>query len=182
MNKVGTFALTKKNESNISVFSVLDILKEMNQTLHEDNAAYYTIPDSRETIAQLLFLYEISGGTKLFNWIDEDYSTLRLQVQLAKYNANMLSHDLKTIKTLGKNLFPNATIAIVGGAAEFAELNKKIVLGELKSISLSLLLISILLILVFNSFKTGLIGMIPNLAPMIVLGGWMDGWVIFICR
>lgn len=173
INNVGAFTLTKKNESNISVFSVLDILKEMNQTLHEDNVAHYTIPNSRETVAQLLFLYEISGGTKLFDWIDEDYSMLRLQVQLARYDANMLAEDLKTIKLLGKNLFPNAKVSIIGSAAEFAELNKKIVLGELKSISLSLLLISVLLVLVFSSLKTGLIGMIPNLAPMIVLGGWM---------
>ena len=52
-------------------------------------------------------------------------------------------------------------------------MNKKIVTGELKSLSVALLTIGVLLIVVFGSLKTGLIGMIPNISPLIVLGGYM---------
>jgi uncharacterized protein len=52
-------------------------------------------------------------------------------------------------------------------------LNKKIVTGELKSIFAAVIIIGILLIMVFASFKTGLIGMVPNVVPLIFLGGFM---------
>lgn len=173
LDTVGAFELTKKNETASTVFSILDIVKDMNQTLHGDSAAYYRVPDSRDLIAQLLFLYEISGGTKTFRWIDEDYSMLRAQVRIAKFDANEMVREQQTIYRLSKEWFPEATVSMVGSAAQFAELNKKIVSGELKSIFTALAVIGVLLILVFGSFKTGLIGMIPNLSPLIVLGGYM---------
>lgn len=171
--EVGKLELTKKNKTNVSVFSILDILKEMNLTLHGENPDYYKVPDSSDMIAQLLLLYEISGGTKLFRWIDQDYSMMRLQVQVEKFNANEVARELNKTKELGKELFPGAKVSIIGSVAEFAEMNKMIVLGELKSLGLSLLFISILLILVFGSFSTGLIGMVPNIFPLLVLGGYM---------
>lgn len=173
LDTVGKFELTKKNESASTVFSILDILKDMNQTVHSDDASYYRVPDSRELIAQLLFLYEISGGTKTFRWIDEDYSMLRAQVRVMKFDANEMVKEIDAINRIGKESFPGAEISIVGSAIQFAELNKKIVTGELKSLSVALLIIGVLLIIVFGSLKIGLIGMIPNFTPLIVLGGYM---------
>jgi len=173
LDTVGAFELTKKNKNTPAVFSILDILKEMNQTFNSDSSSYHKIPDSRELIAQLLFLYEISGGTKTFRWIDEDYSMLRAQVRIKKFNANEIVRELKTIKEIGRERLPGANVSIVGSAVQFAELNKKIVTGELNSISMALVIISVLLVLVFGSLKTGLIGMIPNVSPLIVIGGYM---------
>ena len=77
LDTVASFKLTKKNQDAASVFSIIDIIKEMNQTLHSDSVEYHVIPDNSDMIAQVLLLYEMSGGTKTFNWIDEDYSMLR---------------------------------------------------------------------------------------------------------
>ncbi len=173
LKEIGKFELTAKNKNNASIFSILDIIKDMNQTLNADKEEFYKIPSSKEMIAQLLFLYEMSGGTKLFKWIDEDYSILRAQIQMREFNANEIVKELAEVKRLGKELFPNAQVSIVGTAVQFAEMNSRIVTAELKSILISFLTISILLILVFSSFETGLIGMIPNLIPMAFIGGYM---------
>ena len=170
---VGKFELTKKNDKASSVFSILDIIKEMNMTLNSDKPEYYKVPDTRELVAQELLLYEISGGTKAFKWINEDYSMLRAQVQVMKFDANKIVRELKTVQEFGKKHFKGATITIVGSAVQFAELNKKIVTGELKSVIWALIIIGVLLIIVFSSIKTGLIGMIPNLMPLIFIGGYM---------
>ncbi|MGD8782523.1 MAG: MMPL family transporter [Ignavibacteria bacterium] len=173
VDTLSAFKLTKKNESASTVFSILDIIKDMNQTFHSDSATYYRVPDNRELIAQLLFLYEISGGTKTFRWIDEDFSMLRAQVRISKYETNEIVREMNTIHKIGRENFPGAKISIVGSAIQFAELNKKIVTGELKSLLAALVTISVLLIIVFSSFKTGLIGMLPNISPLIVIGGYM---------
>lgn len=173
VDSVSQFSLTKKVKNNTSIFSILDIIKEMNQTLHSDSTAYHCIPDTKEEIAQILLLYEMSGGTKTFNWIDEDYSMMRVQVPMYKFHAKGIAENLKSARRITAALFPNATTTIVGSAAEFAEIAIKIVAGELKSVLLSIIIISILLILVFASFKTGLIGLIPNLAPLLAIGAYL---------
>ena len=106
LDTVGTFELTKKNESASAVFSILDILKDINQTFHSDSAPYYRVPDSRALIAQLLFLYELSGGTKTFRWIDEDYSMLRAQVRIMKFDANEMVDEINTIRRIARERFP----------------------------------------------------------------------------
>ncbi len=173
VDSISHFELTKKVKNNTSVFSILDIIKEMNQTLHSDSVQYHRIPDTREEIAQILLLYEMSGGTKSFNWIDEEYSMMRVQVPMYKFQAKEIPVELNTVRRISKDLFPKATTTIVGSAVQFAEIAVKIIAGELKSVILSLIIISILLILVFASVKTGLIGLIPNLAPMLVIGAYL---------
>ncbi|PID94228.1 MAG: hypothetical protein CSA95_04110 [Bacteroidetes bacterium] len=173
VDSISHFELTKKVTNNSPIFSLLDIIKEMNQTLHSDSIAYHCVPNTREEIAQILLLYEMSGGTKSFNWMDEEYSMTRVQVPLYKFQAKEIPVELGAIKRISKRLFPQATITVVGSAVQFAEIALKIVAGELKSVILSLIVISILLILVFSSIKTGLIGLIPNLAPMLVIGAYL---------
>jgi hypothetical protein len=173
LDTISTFELTQKHAGAARVFSVLDIVKDMNQTFHGDSVAYFRVPDSRDLIAQLLFLYEISGGTKTFNWIDEDYRMLQAQVQVNKFSANQIVEELDRIRAVGEKELPGAKIAVVGSAVQFAELNGKIVRAELKSVFTALAIIGILLVLVFGSLGTGLVGMIPNVAPLAVLGGFM---------
>ena len=169
---IGTFRLTKMNNGVPKIFSILDIVKEMNQTMHSDDPAFYTIPDDEDLLAQLLFLYEISGGQTL-RWVDEEFRTLRMAIDVASYDANELAVNMKTIEQTCAELFPQADCHLIGAAVQFAELNNKIVFGELYSFLTSLVAIAILMMLVFGSVKMGLIGLIPNIFPVLVIGAIM---------
>ena len=169
---IGTFRLTKLNNGVPKIFSILDVVKEMNQTMHSDDPAFYTIPDDEELLAQLLFLYEISGG-QTSRWVDEEFRTLRMAIDVASYDANELAANMQTIEQTCAELFPQADCYLIGSAVQFAELNNKIVFGELYSFLTSLVAIAILMILVFGSVKMGLIGLIPNIFPVIVIGAIM---------
>ena len=169
---IGTFRLTKMNNGVPKIFSILDIVKEMNQTMHSDDPAFYTITDDEDLLAQLLFLYEISGG-QTSRWVDEEFRTLRMSIDVASYDANELAANLKTIEQTCAELFPQADCHLIGAAVQFAELNNKIVFGELYSFFTSLVAIAILMMLVFGSVKMGLIGLIPNIFPVLVIGAIM---------
>ena len=169
---IGTFRLTKLNNGVPKIFSILDVVKEMNQTMHADDPAFYTIPDDEDLLAQLLFLYEISGG-QTSRWVDEEFRTLRMAVDVASYDANELASNMKIIEQTCAQLFPHADCHLIGAAVQFAELNNKIVFGELYSFLTSLVAIAILMMLVFGSVKMGLIGLIPNIFPVIVIGAIM---------
>lgn len=172
-SKLGTLSMTKVSGKRPRVSSVSETVKEMNRTLNSDSKEFYTIPDDEELLSQELFLYEISGGEDLYNQITEDFSTTYLEVQMKDYDATKIASEIQKAKSFAKELFPDANCAIVGEVANFAEMNGKLVWGELKSFAVSFLLILILMILAFGSVRTGLIGMVPNIAPVILIGGVM---------
>jgi predicted RND superfamily exporter protein len=170
---LGALDLTKVSGSRARVSSVTEIVKEMYRTLNGDDPAFYTIPDDPDLLAQILFLYEISGGGDLFNRISEDFSTAALTVELTGYDGNRIAKTVKDAEAAARARFPDGNAVVVGMIAGFAEMNNKVVYGELKSFAGSFLIIFILLVLVFGSVWTALIGMIPNIAPVIIIGGIM---------
>lgn len=177
LENCAAFPLTKKSPSGVpKIFSVLDIIKDMNQTLNGDNPEFYHIPDNQALIAQILFLYELSGGSKTYQWVDEEYSVLRAQVELPRFESTEISRELQELISMGETLFPDAEFAIVGGAVRFAEMNNRMVGAELTSFLIALLVITILLAVVFGSIKTGLIGLIPNISPVLIIGGIMGAF------
>ncbi|MDR2069572.1 MAG: MMPL family transporter [Spirochaetaceae bacterium] len=170
---LGGLDFTKVSGTRPRVSGVTEIVKEMNRTLNGDDPASYAVPDDPDLLAQLLFLYEISGGEDLFNRVSEDFSSAVLTVELSGYDANRITKTIKDAEQAARARFPGGNTAVVGMIAGFVEMNHKVVYGELKSFAGSFLIIFILLALVFGSFPVALIGMIPNIAPVIIIGGIM---------
>ena len=170
-NKLGTLQLTKVSGEKPRVQSITSLVKEMNLTLNGDDSAFYKIPDEQDMLSQILFLYEISDADELFNWTDERYTTTYIHVDLAGYDAKKIVIDLDSAKSYAAQLFPHAKTSIVGEVTKYAEMNGKLVNGLLRSFGGSFVIITLLMIFAFGSVKAGLIGMIPNLAPVIVIGG-----------
>ena len=171
-DRLGALKLTKISGGKPRVTSACQMLKEINRMFNDDDLAFYALSDDDAVTAQNLVFYSDSFE----DWFDtesDDYGTTHIHVELAGYDANVIVSDIEGAKSSAKELFPDAKISIVGEVVEYAEMNHKLVSAELKSFSLSFVIIAVLLILAFSSLGTGLIGMIPNLAPVIVVGGVM---------
>ena len=169
---LGKLKLTKISGTKPRVTSGCQMMKEINRMFNSDQKEYYSVPDDDAVVAQNLVFY----APNFDDWFDiegDDYGTTRVHVELLGYDANIIVEDINAAKAAAARLFPDAKVSIVGEVVEYAEMNHKLVSAELKSFSFSLVVIAMLLILAFSSAKTGLIGMIPNLAPVIVVGGVM---------
>ena len=171
--KLGTLQLTKISGDKPRVQSVTRLVKEMNRTLNADSIEYYKIPDAQDMLTQLLFLYEISDPDALFERMDENYKMTYIHIELAGYDANKIVEDLDSAKSYGAQIFPDAKVSVVGEVVNYAEMNGKLVGGLLRSFGGSFVIIAIMMILAFGSIKAGLIGMIPNIAPVLLIGGVM---------
>ena len=172
--RIGTLSQTKVSNGKPRVSSVTKVIKEMNRTLNGDEKDFYIIPDDEELVSQILFLYEISGGTDLYDYVSEDFKATYLHVELNGYDGEEIVQNMAEVTNWIKELFPDAQNAgIVGEVVQYAQMNKKLVHGSINSIGTSLLTILILLILAFTSFKTGFIAMIPNVVPVLLIGGIM---------
>ena len=177
--RIGTLSMTKVSNSKERVSSVTKIIKEMNRTLNGDDPDYYVIPDDQDLVSQIMFLYEISGGNDLYNYISEDFKATYLHVELSGYDGEQCVQNMDEVAKWVKELFPDATNAgVVGEVMQYAQMNGKLVRGSLTSIGTSLIIICLMLILAFTSIRTGIIAMIPNIAPMVLIAGVMGylGW------
>ncbi len=172
--RIGTLSQTKVSNGKPRVSSVTKIVKEMNRTLNEDNPDAYVIPDDQDLVTQIMFLYEISGGKDLYDYISEDFRAAYLQIELSGYDGEEIVKNLAEVKKWVAELFPDAQNAgVVGQVVQYAQMNGKLVRGSIKSIGTSLIIILILLMLAFTSLRTGFIAMIPNVVPIILIGGIM---------
>ncbi len=154
-------------------YSLADIVKDLNQVMHSDDPKYYSIPDDEELVSQLLLLYEMSGGTEAENWVDFNYTILRISADIMDFESNEFERQWNYLERRTKELFPDAKFGMVGTAVQFSTMATYITKGQIRSLFIALLVITILMMIVFNSVRTGLIAMIPNIAPTIFAGGLM---------
>ena len=172
--RIGTLSMTKICNGKERVSSVTKVIKEMNRTLNGDDPDYYVIPDDQDLVSQIMFLYEISGGSDLYDYVSEDFKAAYLHVDLSGYDAEQCVQNVDMVEKWVKELFPQASNAgVVGEVMQYAVMNGKLVRGSIKSIGTSLIVILVLLIIAFMSFRTGFIAMIPNIAPIVIIAGVM---------
>lgn len=172
-NFIASFNHTKKVEGEAKIFSVLNVVKEMNQTLHEDKPSRYKLPYTNNELTEMLFLYEVSGGD-ISKWIDDEYRIARMRVEVKEFDSEEVTRNMKILEAKAKEIIPNATTFLIGNELEFANINSYIVNGEISSLIFSLLAIFILMLMAFGSIKLALIGMIPNIAPLFAIGAIMS--------
>ena len=163
------YPLTKRTTS------ILDILKDLNQTLNEGDDAFYRIPDTEEEVAQMMVLYENAGGSEAEYWVDYDYRRLRLMVEISDFNSAEVEKELNDIDVCAKEIFPGASVTAVGNLPQYNVMMQYLVRGQMLSFIISVLIIGVILMIAFQSVKVGLIGLIPNLMPAVFVGGIM-GW------
>ena len=168
--KAEGYKLTKRTTT------VLNILKDLNQTLHDGDVAHYAVPRNPEEVAQLLLLYENAGGSEVEYWIDYDYRRLRLMVEIHSFDSGEVERELNDITSYAQKLFPEATVTTVGSIPQFTVMMQYVARGQMISFAIALLVIGVLMTLVFGSVRVGLIGLIPNITPALVVGGLM-GWL-----
>ncbi len=165
----------KSREVTKSTSSILDILKDMNRTLHNGDESFYKIPESRDLVNQLLFLYEMSGGSDAKTWLDveDGYQMLRLNVSVRRFIAAEVEEEMALIEQNVKELFPDSGFGMVGTFFEGAVIQNYVAKGQVTSFLIALSVIAVLMIIVFRSVKAGLIALIPNLIPVVLIGGVM---------
>ena len=172
-NFLGTLSLTKKSGDKPRVSSVLDILKEMNRALNEGSDEFYTVPEDEYVLAQLMELSNIEMHKDFSELMDDEYRIATIDVDMEQFQSEEAVKNVSAINQKLAELFPDAQCCILGDMIEFAEMTVRMVRGEIKSFLFSFIVIAVMLILAFSSLRTGLIGMIPNVAPVILIAGFM---------
>ena len=170
---LGTLSLTKISGGKPRVSSVLDVLREMNRALNEGKDEFYEVPDDEYVLAQLMELSNIEMHKDFSDFMDDDYRTVNIMVDMSRFQSEEAVRNVDAINQKLAELFPDAQCCILGDMIEFAEMSARMVQGEIRSFMFSFLVIAAMLIVAFTSIRTGLIGMVPNIAPVVIIAGFM---------
>ena len=170
---LGTLSLTKWSGGKARITSATSILKEMNRALNEGKDSMYTVPEDEYVLAQLMELSSIEMHNDFSDVMDDDFKTTIVSVDMTQFATEEALANMNALKSKLAELFPGAKCTLLGDMIRYSEMSNRIVFGGLKSFGFSLVIIAIMLIFAFSSLKLGLIGMIPNIAPVILVGGVM---------
>lgn len=149
------------------VLAISDTFKRLNKNMHNDDPAYYKLPESRELAAQYLLLYELSlpYGLDLNDQIDIDKAQTRINITLDNLPTEALLALEHRISAWLMQNFPNIKFTAASPSLMFAHISQRNVSSMLFGTILALALISLILILALRSVRVGFISLAPNLIP-----------------
>lgn len=154
------------------IFSLLDTIKRYNKIMNNSE----TVPKERNLIAQYLLLYSMGlpQGMEITDQMDFDQRKLRINVLT---NIVDTSKDMKMIN-YAQEWWANTeySMNLTGQTAMYAYMQKDITDTLIYSLSLTILIVSLMMLLIFKRLKILWILLLPNLLPVILVIGLM-GWL-----
>jgi predicted RND superfamily exporter protein/outer membrane lipoprotein-sorting protein len=159
--------------------SVADVVKKVNFELHSEDPEWMVLPDSRETNAQFLFLYEMSGGDPddLYHFINPDASKANIWIQMsAGENSAVQSVVESAEEFMAANPLPDG-MAVGWAGLSYVNIvwQDKMVKGMGKALLGSFGMVFLMMSLLFRSFIWGFVSMLPLTGTIAFIYGLL-GW------
>ncbi|HIE65141.1 MAG: MMPL family transporter [Nitrospira sp.] len=144
--------------------SYVDYVKQMNETMNLGDPAYHRVPDSQGEIAQLLFLYSVSGNPADFSRLmrpqqDEAVIWVFLKSDDTRLAEKMIGMIDRFQETDFKGL--DVKMGVAGSSPVVVALNQEIIRGKAKNIIQIAVITFLIIAFVRRSFLGGIFVLIP---------------------
>ena len=162
-----------KNFSNVRfTSSIKDILVRQQEVLNPSSKDI--LPKDKNLVAQYLLLYNMNlpQGKSINDKIDSDYSKVRLTINS---NIQDTSKDLAMIAWIENwwEINTSYSASVQGQTTIFAYMQNSVSNTLILSISMTILIVIILMLSIFKDFSYVLLFMLPNIAPIVLVAGFM---------
>jgi predicted RND superfamily exporter protein len=150
------------------VVSITDVMKKLNRVMHNEDEAWYRLPEQHDLAAQYLLLYEMSlpYGLDLNHIINVDKSATRLIITTKNLGTRALRDlDLEAQSWLEHNTPAQMNSQGTGISIVFAYLSERNIINMLSAAFGALMAISFILIIALKRLDIGLISLLPNIIP-----------------
>ena len=160
-------------------------LKQTHKKLMASDEEAYKIPESTELISQLLLLIEGGDYEDLERMVSIDYANARMSVALKTIGSkksveliNVVQPELERIIAPMKKRYPSLKITVTGRVGAWARVFDAISWSQIRSFGIAFLIISLIMVGIFGSLRLGLVSVVPNTFPILIVFGLM-GWLGF---
>ncbi len=167
----------RRGEASVGKAMALSaLIKEVHRALNEDRADHYRIPDSNAAVAQEILLFEMSGSNDLEDLVTTDLRRLRMTLTVPFADAVSYVPVVDDLRRHFARHYPAARVSITGMQVLFIETVSHVLTSMARSYPIALGVVSLLMILMLGRVRIGLLAMVPNLVPILIITGWM-GWL-----
>jgi predicted RND superfamily exporter protein len=155
--------------------SLLDVVKETNRALHASKASEYKLPDTQRGVSDRLFVFENSGRDELRRLATANLDKSHLSYQMRWLEATSYAGLVTHIENAIEERIPKelAEVRPTGTIFLAASVVTNLIYDLLRSFGTAFLVIAAMMILLFGELKLGLIAMVPNLLPIVLIMGLM---------
>jgi predicted RND superfamily exporter protein len=159
-----------------AVMSPLSVLKELNRSSHGGRNEFYRLPEKEGELKRLLKDYKkILSTGKISNLTTEDGGYIRVLGRVGDLGAQHFASKNEELNDFleREGIAKKATVTITGTGTLIDRTNQTLVESLSKGLGAAFILISILMGLMFRSFRMVLIALVPNLLPLLAVGAVM---------
>jgi predicted RND superfamily exporter protein len=165
-------------QSNVgAASSVVDVLKKVQYELLSRQPGSNTLADSREKIAQYLFLYEMSGGSPddLFKFITPGQDRINIWVQMHKGDNQKVRAVVDGVQSWIAQNPPPSGLEVQWAGLSYINVKwqQLMVSGMGKALAGSWVVVLLMMIGLFRSLRMGLLAMVPLTATILITYGWV---------
>lgn len=165
------------------VISLTTILKEIHQALHGNNQDYYKIPENEKLIPQELLLFENSGSDDLEDVIDSQFRLARITLKVPWLDALLYTPFINDVEKRFKDEFEGKKleggeemqVTVTGIMSLLGTIFYASIYSAAQSYGIALVVVTLLMVILIGEIRMGLISMIPNLGPILIVLGFI-GW------
>lgn len=152
--------------------SIIDALKETHKALYGGKDGH-DIPQGKNGIAEELFLFELGAKSDLEKFVDDGYQNIRLSVRLPHTDNEESMSQYKIIDKLVKEIFPDTKAAVTGFSMLVVYSTNMLIESMVTSYLITGIVISLVILAFCKTYKLGVLAMIPNFTPIIMILGIM---------
>jgi len=160
-----------------STISISDVVKQLHKTIMDDNKDYETIPNSRQKINNLFWLYSMNDDADISSLINNENDVTIVTALMKTFSTSQMNEYKKKINYFINNeiLSKNNTLKfeLSGVMAFISDFIYLVIKSSIISIITSIILIGLISTYFFESWKFGLLSIIPLLGAVIVNFGLM---------
>jgi predicted RND superfamily exporter protein len=167
------FAETRRNAGGQGVdraLSVVDFVKHVNRAFHDNDARYYDLPSDEGVVGELL-----SDRDQLRQFLTPDGRVARILVRSNLSGSQAMAAAIREIEARGRELLPDFRVYATGTFVMLNRTSDQIAGEQLRSVTIALVTIYLMLSALFGSLRVGFTALVPNLIPILFFFGFM-GW------
>jgi predicted RND superfamily exporter protein len=159
-------------------YSLVNVVKEINQAIRDGDPAAYRLPNTREEIAQGLLLFESSGSDETKNLVSPDYSLARLTVRVPTLSDKQYEPLIALLQSEAARQFAGtgAEVTITGLVPMWIKISSYLSTTQAEALLLAVGVVCFVMIIMARSVAVGIAMTCTNLFAVILVLGLM-GWL-----
>lgn len=158
--------------------SILNLVKYSKQAYYNGNPEYYKLPTSQEQSFILSYAKNATKNSKnnlMKSYVDSTGQVARITTFMRDIGTGNMAKIEDKLWAKANKVFPKDryNVVMTGKALVFEKGTQYLLDNLVSSLLFAVLLISLLMVFMFRSFKMVVVSLIPNLLPLVITAGLM---------